>query len=58
MFEVLLAFCRCSEAPIAVCSDPHSPVSYTVMLPANGAAERWLLNEKIPPGAVGNGWTR
>jgi len=37
-FEVLLTFFRHSEAPTVVCGDPHSPVCYTIMFPANGAA--------------------
>lgn len=39
MFEVH-CFCRWSEAPTRLCSDPHRPVSYTVVLLANGADGR------------------
>lgn len=53
MFDVLTTFCRNLKAPAVVCGDPHSPVSYTVMLSANGADGRWLLDHNICPEAEG-----
>lgn len=40
MFEAFLTLCRCSEAPTAVSGDPHSPVSVTIRLPADGETGR------------------
>lgn len=46
-FEVFLTLC--SEDPTAVSGD-----SCTVWLPADGETGRWLLNQDIPPEALGN----